>query len=229
MADENVMLVEGPDDWYVFLHLMRQHFTEDQVTLAQKGTGRPPSVRVSEAAPLITFHVMRGVDFLKAKTLSAQLKTSDLRCLGIVLDADASLDARWQSLRDILRQVGYPSAPDRPDAAGTIIDQPGQPRVGVWLMPDNELPGKLENFIQFLVPQNDVLWAVAENCVGQIPMSDREFSDVDFIKAHVHTWLAWQKEPGMPMGGAISAKFLDPNAPHAQQLIAWVRRLFDLA
>lgn len=229
MPNENVIRVEGPEDWNVFLHLIKQHFTEEQVTLTLKGGVRPSSVRVSKAAPQITFQVMHGVDFIRTKTLSAQLKSSELKCLGIVLDADASMNARWQSLRDILRQLGYSSAPEKPDATGTIIEQSDQPRVGVWLMPNNELPGKLEDFIRFLVPQSDVLWPVAERCVDQIPKADRKFTDVELIKAYIHTWLAWQEVPGIPMGQAISAKFLDPYAPHAVQLIAWVQRLFDLA
>ena len=48
------------------------------------------------------------------------------------------------------------------------------------------------------------------------------------MKAHVHTWLAWQKEPGKPMGQAITKRYLDANAPHAQQLIVWIRKLFGL-
>lgn len=47
-------------------------------------------------------------------------------------------------------------------------------------------------------------------------------------KAEIHTWLAWQKEPGKPLGQAITARYLNPNAPDAQQLIAWIRRVFHL-
>lgn len=47
-------------------------------------------------------------------------------------------------------------------------------------------------------------------------------------KAMIHTWLAWQREPGRPMGLAITKRFLDPEAPSAMEFVAWVRRLFDL-
>lgn len=76
MADGNVMLVEGPDDWNVFLHLIKHHFTEEQLTLTLRGGSRPQSVRVSEAAPQLTFQLMHGADFLRAKTLSACLLTT---------------------------------------------------------------------------------------------------------------------------------------------------------
>lgn len=47
-------------------------------------------------------------------------------------------------------------------------------------------------------------------------------------KANIHTWLSWQEEPGKPMGQAITKRYLDTSAPHAQQLIDWMRRLFAL-
>ncbi len=47
-------------------------------------------------------------------------------------------------------------------------------------------------------------------------------------KALLHTWLAWQAEPGKPIGQAITANYLDANAMPAQQLMKWIRHLFDL-
>ncbi|MGH9803043.1 MAG: DUF3226 domain-containing protein, partial [Blastocatellia bacterium] len=37
-----------------------------------------------------------------------------------------------------------------------------------------------------------------------------------------------QKEPGAPLGSAINKRYLDADAIHAQKLMEWVRRLFDL-
>jgi hypothetical protein len=43
--------------------------------------------------------------------------------------------------------------------------------------------------------------------------------------AHIHTWLAWQADPGTPMGLAITKKYLDANAPSAANFLRWVDRL----
>ena len=51
---------------------------------------------------------------------------------------------------------------------------------------------------------------------------------LDEPKAVIHTWLAWQKEPGRPFGTAITARFLDPNVPEVDVLVAWLKRLFFL-
>jgi hypothetical protein len=52
------------------------------------------------------------------------------------------------------------------------------------------------------------------------------FKEVHESKARIHTWLAWQEEPGKPVGQAITARYLDANMPHVRQLLDWIRELF---
>jgi hypothetical protein len=80
-----------------------------------------------------------------------------------------------------------------------------------------------------LIPQGDLLWSRAKESVAAIPEGERRFSRVAQSKAAIHTWLAWQKEPGTPLGQAITARYLDSQAPHAQQFVNWVQRLFELS
>ena len=150
--------------------------------------------------------------------------------VGIVIDADIDLAARWQSTRDRLIKSGYNSIPEKPTPGGTIIQQSGKPIVGIWVMPDNQLPGMLEDFVSLLRPHSDLLWPFVEEAVQRVKAIEEKFRFLDVYesKARIHTWLAWQKEPGKPMGQAITARYLDADAPHAQQLIAWIRRLFEL-
>lgn len=62
---------------------------------------------------------------------------------------------------------------------------------------------------------------------SQNDLIERRFRDEVTLKVRIHTWLAWQEDPGRPMGYAIGRGFLDPNAPSAIALVSWVRRLFD--
>ena len=55
-----------------------------------------------------------------------------------------------------------------------------------------------------------------------------KFSDNDEIKAIVHSWLAWQKEPGLPFGTALNASFLDHKSPFALPFLKWMHALFDI-
>jgi len=207
MAETCLLLVEGKNDNIVLSTLFEYH--------------QIPQFKVKDKG---------GIDAL-LKDLPLELSDTELERLGIVIDADVDLDARWTALRGILVRSGGVNVPAAPNPDGTIftVERPDRTLVvGVWMMPDNTLPGMLENFIGFLVPPGDALWPRAGECVAQIPDSERRFPRGRQSKAHVHTWLAWQEEPGAPLGQAITKRYLDAEAEHARRLIGCVRRLFDL-
>jgi hypothetical protein len=84
----------------------------------------------------------------------------------------------------------------------------------------------LKNLPLWLKPSALQRLGIAELAVQQIPAEERLFPPQHEIKAKVHTWLAWQEEPGMPMGRSITKGRLNVNAPQALVLIDWLRRLF---
>ena len=99
--------------------------------------------------------------------------------------------------------VGVPSA-IHPD--GTIIEEnleEGLPRIGVWLWPDNESPGELENFVASMIPGADSVWPLAQDYIARIPEGDRKFASGKVLRAEVYAWLAARKEPRQ-MGSAIT-------------------------
>jgi hypothetical protein len=215
-----LLLVEGSDDLHVCIHLLKSH----QIKILEKDkSGKYKTLKKEE----IEIVPKEGIENL-LQTLDVELLRSDLKCLGILVDADENLTSRWQSLRNILVDSGYSTIPTIPNPSGTVIHGNDKPTVGIWIMPDNQLPGMLEHFCSFLVPTNDLLRPIAENALQQVVQQDRRFLEQHTIKAHLHTWLAWQEEPGKPIGQAITKRFLDPKAPHAQQFIQWIRRLFEI-
>ncbi|PIV88215.1 MAG: hypothetical protein COW48_07185 [Hydrogenophilales bacterium CG17_big_fil_post_rev_8_21_14_2_50_63_12] len=206
MAGKRVLMVEGADDEHVVKHICG----ERQLGLIDK------------------IRDCKGKDPL-LENLAVQLKESDVIALGILLDADTNLQARWQSVTDRLRLAGYTDTPDAPSQNGTVIAAPANtllPRVGIWLMPDNQANGILENFLRFLVPEGDSLFAHVEQSIDTIPDTQCRFSELKKPKAKMHTWLAWQEEPGKPFGQAISARYLDPKLPAADTFAAWLQRTF---
>jgi hypothetical protein len=204
--ESNVLLVEGRDDAAVLSSLWKRY-----------------SIPISSEC----IRPVEGIDRL-LETLRVRLKASDLERIGIVVDADDDLHGRWRALHDILSKAGYTSLPEEPDPLGTVIEEEGRPSVGIWIMPDNTLPGMLEHFIGFLIPDGDMLWDRARLNVDDIPSEHCRFSEPHRVKAHVHTWLAWQQDPGTPLGLAITKRYLDADAEHAQRLMNWIRRLFTL-
>ncbi len=206
MAGKRILMVEGFDDEHVVKHICGQR---------QLGT-------------IETIHPYGGKDPL-LEGIEARLKESDIATLGIILDADTDLQARWQAVTARLAASGYNNIPTSPSREGTVITAPPDsllPRVGVWLMPDNQLPGILEDFLRFLVPPGDNLLVHAEEAIDTIPTEQLKFADLKKPKARIHTWLAWQEEPGKPFGQAIAARYLDPNLPAADIFAAWLQRTF---
>lgn len=201
----NHILVEGQDDYHAISHLLRFYNLDTQVTIQPK----------------------EGIDNL-LESLEVELMRRAETRLGIVVDADIDISSRWQSLSHRLLRSGYGDIPPQPNPKGTILKQAERPLVGVWLMPNNTISGMLEDFMSLLIPSGDTLWPIAQDIVEQVITKDRRFPQTQEMKANIHTWLAWQEEPGKPMGQAITKRYLDAAAFHAQQFILWIRRLFDL-
>lgn len=206
MPGRKILLVEGKDDEHVLKHIC----------------GNRGIPHLNEVKPL------GNVEKL-LENIPVQIKASreEGDVVGVVIDADMNLDARWQSILWRLVQAGYEDVPTSPDPNGTIFEPPTGsvlPRAGIWIMPDNKTPGILEDFLHFLVPQPSEVLDYAIASVDSIP--EKHFKDKDMPKAVIHTWLAWQEEPGLPYGTAITARFLDPDLAQADVLVSWLKRLF---
>jgi hypothetical protein len=207
MAGKKILLVEGADDEHVLKHVCGTRGVQE----------------LDEIKPLGSVEQL-------LESFPVRLKESDIEVLGVVVDADTDLSARWQSLRDRLRDAGYQNVPEHPAPTGTIILPPPDnallPRVGIWIMPDNQTRGILEDFMRFLVPEGSRLFEHVKSSVAAIPEGERRFSQLAEPKAIVHTWLAWQKEPGKPLGASITARYLDPGVAQVDVLVSWLTQLF---
>lgn len=200
---KQIIRVEGPDDLGVMVAVLKHLGMDRRVQVKPSG----------------------GLDQLLAG-LSVQLKESDLTELGIVLDADADVQARWNAVRAILGKAGFTGLPRRIATRGLVVSGSDHPTVGVWIMPDNGNSGAVEHFVRSLMPASDKLWPTAEATIRTVMSVDQRFIAEHEMKATVHTWLAWQEEPGRPMGQAITKRFLDPASPQANPLYDWLQRVY---
>lgn len=209
MQDKNLLLVEGNDDFHVVLAIQGQR-----------------SIRILDKKDIVS---KGGINEL-IESFPVYLKGSDIRVLGVIVDADTDLNNRWLSLRNHLIEAGYKNVPESPVVEGTVVEPPAMsilPRVGIWLMPDNSTSGILEDFLRYLVPKNDALLSHVETSVNSIPATAKQFSTLTKPKVLIHTWLAWQKDPGRPLGQSITAKFLDHNVPQVDLFVAWLKKLYS--
>ena len=203
------LLVEGNNDRHVVWALCNQHQVQETFSVETPGENSG------------------GVEDL-LKSIPVRLKIPGLRTLGVILDADQNLARRWDAICERLRKAGYSDLPPYPEPNGTIIEVNQMPRIGIWLMPDNELPGMLENFVSHLIPDDDPLKTKTEDVLRQIENENlQRYSLAHHQKAFIHTYLAWQETPGQPMGQAITARVLNYNQPLAQNFVQWLNRLFN--
>ncbi len=198
-----LLLVEGTDDEHVITKLLARHGLEKSFEIQEKG----------------------GFEELHASIYN-EVQASGRRILGIVADANDQPVNRWKSISDKLKEANC-EVPSDPGVDGSVFPGPREIRVGVWLMPDNQRPGELEDLVADMIPEEDGPWPRAQDYIDQIPEQERKFKPRKVTRAYVHAWLAAQERP-RPMGSAITARDLVHDAPPAQSMVHWLRVLFDL-
>ena len=152
--------------------------------------------------------------------------------MAVVIDADykensKGMRSRWDAICSQLAKEGYDNLPRSPEAAGTVLELPAvrgrRPiRFGVWIMPNNQLEGMLEDFLAFLIPQDDKILPHVDRFLNGIPPEERLFTDIHLPKARIHSYLAVQKEPGKPLGLSITFRYLDAKREVVQPFLDWL-------
>ena len=162
-----------------------------------------------------------GIDNLQS-SIFTEINDSDRQTVGILVDANDNLTARWDAVTEQIRRAGI-DPPASPDSAGTIIES--KPRVGIWLMPDNTSPGELEDFVVQMIPAGDRVWPLSNRYIEEIPTEDRKFIESKTQRAKLHAWLAAREDPRQ-MGLAIKTKDLEIEGPLCQKFVVWLTKLF---
>ena len=196
------LLVEGNDDQHVIWALCNQ-FKINQ-----------------------TFDVIdcEGIENLFLQ-IPVRLKQTDLDTIGIIIDADTDLKSRWDNLKQIFKGQGIILPLDLP-AEGLIVNGPDTITIGIWIMPNNNLNGMLEDFIAFLVPNDDKLLPIVQHNLNVIENKQlNKYKPTHKSKAVIHSWLAIQEDPGTPMGLGITKRYLTTEEEVCSNLINWLNRL----
>jgi hypothetical protein len=211
----NLVLVEGVDDLHFVLHVLYCHGFEradivppERWAISQTGTGNR-----LELKPKGGFEKLSG-------ELRIELTPTYLQRMAIIADADVDPAARWASIRDSLTRAGV-SAPREIPTRGLVISTPNKPIVGIWLMPDNDRPGYIEHLLADMIDPTDRLWAHASACVDQLKTIEQRFPLTDTRKAEIHTWLAWQEQPGARLSEAVVRRYVDTNCAAVVSFTTW--------
>lgn len=207
--EKNILLVEGPNDGSAIIGLL------------QKYSVQIPDFKIVECG---------GIDNLPP-TLDLYLKNSTAYgIIGVVADADESVEARWQQMRDRLMKTGKYACKKMPlNEAGMIIEpiDSEDTKVGIWIMPDNKYQGTLENFLLDMIAEGDELMEEVERELTHLENEQiNRYKDKDRNKAKVHTYLSWEKNPGCSLNTAVVSRVLNPNTALARTFVEWMKSLF---
>ena len=194
----NYLLVEGPDDMHTITALCKHY-------------NLPETFEIKTC---------EGIDHL-IENFRLRLKTAkNNKVLGVVIDADDKVESRWISIQNILREAGYYDCSQLTLPLEGLILTPLKPeysKVGLWIMPNNSSTGMLEDFVMSLVrPEDPLLQEAEEELVRIEKLGIQGYKPLQRSKAKVHTYISWQDHPGLPLGAAITAKILNPEAPSAK-------------
>ena len=221
-----ILLVEGKNDFHLIKQLIGKYNIYSDELKGQNNY-------LIENATNIGVRPLGGKTAVN-KVLKNYLVDGDTHQLGIVVDADESATSTYQSIVDfVAKQNGIAEFPSTLATTGiiTTYTRPPQPplRLGLWIMPDNQDTGFLEHFASELIPPTDQLWPLAQQTITNLPERRYPTTPRDHTrKAELHTWLAWQKEPGKPMGIAVRSDYLQHDALLAQNFVTWIRAVFNL-
>lgn len=206
---ENILLVEGPNDGGVITGLL----CKNSVII--------PNFRIITCI---------GIENLLAK-LDLYLKNSSAyNVIGVVVDADNSVESRWQQLRDRLAKTKKYDCRRMPlNIEGMVIEpmEPEDATVGFWIMPDNKYQGTLENFLLDMIPEGDELMKEVERELLFLENENlNRYKDKYRNKAKVHTYLSWEENPGCSLNTAIVSSILNSKTELANIFVGWLKKLF---
>lgn len=155
----------------------------------------------------------------------------EIKTIGIVVDADVNIQSRWRQIRDVLVNSNlYADIPEECPSDGLILlpINPDDIKVGVWIMPNNRSNGMLEDFATFLIPKDDSLLPEVDKVLTDIETRKlNRYNPTHHSKARIHTWLAWQKDPGTPLGWAVTKKYLSATPSICQDFVNWLNALYN--
>lgn len=214
------LIIEGHDSW-VLADLWGKHLPNPE--------GYPTKEYLKKKQ---FFKPANGYDNVPA-LISATLKIEGLTNLGIIVDAnDKGIGSRWDAIKNRLStKFGKEVLASADPKPGGIVVQEGRLTVGVWIMPDNQSNGYLEHFLESMLPPEGKaeLWEYIRTTLKELQAQKFcEFEEKNYQKALVRTWLAWQKEPGLSYGTALSKGYLNPNVEAVKPFLEWITSTFEL-
>jgi hypothetical protein len=217
-----LLVVEGEEDKKFFEAVFRSIGKADQVVIRHRPSGKSNAISLFGA----------NLDLLN---LASKAR------IGLVVDADdPALNASdgfpntRQTVNLQLQQRSFNSFATGAGTTGLIATANHLDHVvtGMWVMPDNNANGYLEDFANTVVASSEQAQQAFALGQSRAVLTGSHGGPTFAFKAHhlpkaaVGTWLAWSDPPRMNLGTAVSRGLLDVQHPAFCSLIAWLNLLY---
>jgi hypothetical protein len=215
-------VLEGVAEFHLLQSVRSQH--RDRLAAIRN----PKSSKLKDAEGNI---VALGIDTVAAR-LGAGLIDPTNPIVLVICDAETgTAHNRWNTLRAILQESEFPQVDEDFPKSGYVGTSESGKRVGIWIMPDNENPGMLEDFYLGTIPEDDREKSLASEFVNGIenPKFGRatiEETEKAKSKAVLGVWLCIQEEPIAP-GAAVERGWLSAERGGMPPFIQWLDDLLS--
>jgi len=178
--------------------------------------------------------VIEAGGFSRVKNVFKQaLLNEENTNIGVVIDCDEeNVQELFEGLVEIIKERESINLPENLALSneGFVHQFTENLTIGIWIMPNNENNGYLEHFLEKLIPKDDDILPFAKEKIKELKRQPfNVLTDIRTQKALIHTWLAWQKEPGHPIGLAVNAGYFNANSPNADAFANWFQKTFELS
>lgn len=233
-----IIVVEGKTDLHVILHLLEKSNPNMRCERVNNYT----SVARLPGKRNLQINICQEGSFSElCDEIEVWLMKPKLECVGFVFDANGDPRRNWQRVRNRILRV-YEELQDIPSpelreifcetpVPGGIWVRDCVPKVGMWMMPNNKDTGAIEEFLAYMIRQEDHCWEHTQKYVKTIFQEGIRFpkrkvlKEKNIPKANIHAWLAVQEEPGKPPGTAIKTGYFDTENLRVQAFRQWLGNL----
>lgn len=198
-----LLLVEGEDEWHLLIRLLEPVMGITTIDVrAYDGVGKLGATLKSLHEVASGFH--------------------HIRTLAIWRDAETDAKTATACVQGALRDAGF-AVPDNP---GEFVQ--GSPQVGFFILPGDDQPGSLEDICLQAVAEDPTMPCV-ETFLECVKVKAGESEQVCLHpndgKTRLHAYLASRREPGLKVGEAAKAQYLNLDHPAWERIKGFLREL----
>lgn len=215
---QKILLVEGEADKGFFKKVCKKLSLDATVKVAL------PKDLAGNA-----FNTKGGV-LSQLELLQNQLEDGHITNIAAIVDADfiehgSGTEKTLKKASDLLAPFGFTKR-NSPLVSGFYFDHDdGLPSIGLWIMPDNQKEGMLEDWLKSCIKSDEEkLYIQAQEAVQKI--NNPKFKKHLQVKAEISTWLAWQSSPGHGLYCIAYNDLLDETNDNYKNLCLWLQAVF---